>query len=366
MRNNINSCYIHIPFCNEICSYCDFCKFYYNEKIVDNYLDALEKEIDEIYKGDLLETIYIGGGTPSSLNIKQLNKLFNIMSKLNKKDNCSITIENNFESTTKEKLDLYKSNGINRLSFGIETINKNNLKLLNRKLDKSHIKEIINYSKKIGIKDINLDLIYALPNQSIKDLKEDIKYILSLKPTHISTYSLIIEEHTILFINKYKNINEELDLSMYEEIIKELKKNNYNHYEISNFALPGYESRHNICYWNNDKFYGFGLGAASYINNKRILNTRSINNYIKGKRIIEEEKLNKIDDMNYQIILNLRLKTGINKKVFKEKYNIELKDYINYKDLVDNKLLVETKDNIYIPEDKLYISNSIIEKLLIK
>ena len=366
MRNNINSCYIHIPFCNEICSYCDFCKFYYNEKIVDNYLDALEKEIDEIYKGDLLETIYIGGGTPSSLNIKQLNKLFNIMSKLNKKDNCSITIENNFESTTKEKLDLYKSNGINRLSFGIETINKDNLKLLNRKLDKSHIKEIINYSKKIGIKDINLDLIYALPNQSIKDLKEDIKYILSLKPTHISTYSLIIEEHTILFINKYKNINEELDLSMYEEIIKELKKNNYNHYEISNFALPGYESRHNICYWNNDKFYGFGLGAASYINNKRILNTRSINNYIKGKRIIEEEKLNKIDDMNYQIILNLRLKTGINKKVFKEKYNIELKDYINYKDLVDNKLLVETKDNIYIPEDKLYISNSIIENLLIK
>ena len=366
MRNNINSCYIHIPFCNEICSYCDFCKFYYNEKIVDNYLDALEKEIDEIYKGDLLETIYIGGGTPSSLNIKQLNKLFNIMSKLNKKDNCSITIENNFESTTKEKLDLYKSNGINRLSFGIETINKNNLKLLNRKLDKSHIKEIINYSKKIGIKDINLDLIYALPNQSIKDLKEDLKYILSLKPTHISTYSLIIEEHTILFINKYKNINEELDLSMYEEIIKELKKNNYNHYEISNFALPGYESCHNICYWNNDKFYGFGLGAASYINNKRILNTRSINNYIKGKRIIEEEKLNKIDDMNYQIILNLRLKTGINKKVFKEKYNIELKDYINYKDLVDNKLLVETKDNIYIPEDKLYISNSIIEKLLIK
>lgn len=366
MRSNINSCYIHIPFCNEICSYCDFCKFYYNEKIVDNYLDALEKEIDEIYKGDLLETIYIGGGTPSSLNIKQLNKLFNIMSKLNKKDNCSITIENNFESTTKEKLDLYKSNGINRLSFGIETINKDNLKLLNRKLDKSHIKEIINYSKKIGIKDINLDLIYALPNQSIKDLKEDLKYILSLKPTHISTYSLIIEEHTILFINKYKNINEELDLSMYEEIIKELKKNNYNHYEISNFALPGYESRHNICYWNNDKFYGFGLGAASYINNKRILNTRSINNYIKGKRIIEEELITKTDDMNYQIILNLRLKTGINKKVFKEKYNIELKDYINYKDLVDNKLLVETKDNIYIPEDKLYISNSIIEKLLIK
>lgn len=366
VKSNIKSCYIHIPFCNEICSYCDFCKMYYNDELINKYLNALEKEIEEIYKGEELETIYIGGGTPSSLNTKQLIKLFNIINKLNKKDDCSITIENNFESITKEKLDIYRNNNINRLSFGIETTNKKLLKLLNRDIDKKKIKDIINYSKSIGIKDINLDLIYAIPNETIKDVEKDLEFILSLEPTHISTYSLILEEHTLLFINKYKNIDDELDYSMYEEISKILKEHKYNHYEISNFSIRGYESKHNLTYWNNEHFYGFGLGAASYIDNNRILNTRSINNYIKGKRVVEKEKLSKEDEINYQIILNLRLQKGINKTIFKNKYQIKLEDYINYKDLVDNNLLIETKNNLYIPEDKLYISNSIIEKLLIK
>ena len=221
----MKNCYIHIPFCNKICSYCDFCKLYYNKDLVNKYLDALEKEINKIYKGEVLETIYIGGGTPSSLSLDELERLFKILSVLNKDKNIEYTIENNFDSITEEKINLYKKYGINRLSFGIETTNNSYLKLLNRSLSKDKVRKIINYSKEIGITNINVDLIYALPNESINDLEKDIDFILSLDIPHISTYSLIIEDNTLLKINNYKNISEDLDSDMYKYICKRLKDN---------------------------------------------------------------------------------------------------------------------------------------------
>ena len=251
----IKNCYIHIPFCEKICSYCDFCKIYYNEKVVDKYLDSLEKEIKSLYQNESLETIYIGGGTPSCLSLKQLKKLFEILTILKKDKNIEYTIEGNFESTTKEKLLLYKQYGINRLSFGIETTNKNNLKFLNRTLSKKQAKEIITYAKEIGLNNINVDLIYALPNETISDLKKDLDFILELDIPHLSTYSLIIEDNTILKLNNIKNINEDLDNEMYETICKYMKNNNYIHYEISNFSKENYESHHNLCYWNNKEYY---------------------------------------------------------------------------------------------------------------
>ena len=207
----IKSCYIHIPFCENICSYCDFCKLLYNEKIIDKYLDCLEKEIEEKYKKEKLETIYIGGGTPSCLSINQLERLFEILSRLNKDENIEYTIEGNFSSTTKEKLLLYKKYGINRLSLGIESIDKNNLKLLERENSKEEIKEKIKIMKELGFNNINVDLIYAIPNETLEVLRKDIEFILSLDIEHISTYSLIIEENTKLYINKVKNIVEDLD-----------------------------------------------------------------------------------------------------------------------------------------------------------
>ena len=362
--SEIKNCYIHIPFCDNICSYCDFCKLFYNTNLVDKYLDKLEEEITTIYNGEVLDTIYIGGGTPSSLNINQLTRLFNIINKLNKTSNTSITIESNFSSTTYEKLDLYKKYGVNRLSFGIESINKNNLKLLERTLDINQVKDIINYSKQIGLKDINVDLIYAIPGEDISILDKDIDFILSLDITHISTYSLIIEEHTKLKINNIKNIDEDLDYEMYNHICKRLKENNYIHYEISNFSKKGYESKHNLCYWTNSKYYGFGLGASSYIENKRITNTRSINKYLNNEYISDTEILDKEDIMEYEIILNLRLKEGLNLIKFYDKYNIELDKVYNYKKLIDKKLLFLKDNNLYIPEDKLYVSNEIIVELL--
>ena len=360
----IKNCYIHIPFCDNICSYCDFCKRYYNKKYIIKYLESLEKEIDSIYKGEKLESIYIGGGTPSCLDIYELKRLFTIIKKFNKTSNCSITIEANFDSIDYKKLDLIKKNGINRISFGLESINSNSLELMERELNKDKVIDIINYCHKIGINDINVDLIYALPKEDIKILENDLDFILSLDVTHISTYSLIIEEHTKLFINGIKNISEELDSDMYKYICTRLKNNGYIHYEISNFCREGYESIHNMCYWNNNKYYGFGLGASSYIDNKRINNTKSIQKYINNNYIDSYEELNIKDKQEYEVILNLRIKDGIDLDDFYNKYNIKLEDIYDYKSLVKDGLLVLDNNHLYISEDKWYISNSIIVKLL--
>lgn len=360
----LGSCYIHIPFCSTICSYCDFCKLLYNEKIVDKYLDSLELEIDKNYKGEVLETIYIGGGTPSALSLTQLERLFKILEKLNKSKNYEFTIEGNFESTSKEKLNLYKKYGINRLSFGIESVDEKNLDFLERVLDKERVKEIISYSKTIGLNNINVDLMYALPNEDLDILKSDLDFILSLDVPHISNYSLIIEEHTKIGINNLENISEDLDFLMYEEICKVLKNAGYEHYEISNFSKEGYYSKHNMCYWNNLEYYGFGLGASGYIGNKRYTNTRSINKYLDGDYLYHEDELSRLDKMEYEIILNLRISNGIDLERFKERYNIDFSDYCDYSDLVKNGFLIFEDEHLFIPEDKWYISNEIIVRLL--
>ena len=360
----MKSCYIHIPFCEKICTYCDFCKMFYNEKMVDRYLEALKLEIDNNYLGEKLETIYIGGGTPSCLNVNQLKRFFEILSCLNKTNNCSITIEGNFESTSYEKLLLYKEYGINRLSFGIESIDNNNLKFLGREFNKEKVDEVFNFCNKLGFVDINIDLMYALPGEDIDTLCKDLEYILSKNVTHISTYSLIIEDHTILGINKVKNINEDLDYEMYEVICNILKKNDYKHYEISNFCKDGFESKHNVVYWKNKEYYGFGLGASGYINNRRYTNTKSINKYLEGIILYDEEILSDNLKIEYEVILNLRLCDGISYADFYKKYGFNVWDKYDYSKLVDDGLLIDNGKNLFIPEDKWYISNEIMVKFL--
>ena len=357
---DIKSCYIHIPFCNSICSYCDFCKVFYNEKLVDKYLDALEYEIDNIYNDECLNTLYIGGGTPSSLNIKQLDRLFMILKKIKLNNNYEYTIECNFNSIDINKLELFKKYGINRLSFGIESISKNNLKLLEREENKDTITNTIKMCKDLGFNNINVDLMYAIPGEDLNCLNNDLDFVLSLDIEHISTYSLIIEKNTKLYINNIKNISEEEDYLMYKKILEKLKLNGYNHYEISNFSKNNYESRHNLCYWNNNNYYGFGLGASSYINDERITNTRSINKYLNKdfNRVIE--KITTYDKMSYEMILGLRLIKGINKKNFFNKYNKQVEEVFDINKLIKDSLLIDDGSNIYIPEDKIYISNEIL------
>ena len=358
------SVYIHIPFCDSICSYCDFCKFLKNDEWIDNYLEELNNEIRQNYKGEVINTLYIGGGTPSCLNIDELNKLFNILKIFNKSDKIEFTFECNIENINEYKLKLLYDNGVNRLSIGIQTFNDKFLSFLNRNHNKSMIKEKIDIAKKIGFKNINIDLIYAIKNQTLKDLIEDLNNFLDLDITHISTYSLIIEPHTKLYINNIENIEEDLDYEMYNTIINVLKQNGYKHYEVSNFAKVGYESKHNLTYWNNEEYYGFGLGASGYIDNIRYDNTRSINEYLKGNYILNKQELSREEKIENEFILGFRKINGINKEEFFFFFNIDIKsiDIVN-KLLKENKLL-ENKKNIYINPDYIYVSNDILVEFI--
>ena len=357
------SAYIHIPFCDNICTYCDFCKRYTNSKIIDKYLNALEKDIKENYHGEKLKTIYIGGGTPSSLNIKELTKLMGIIKLLKFDKNYELTFECNPENITEEKLDLLKNNGVNRISIGIESTHDKYLKYLGRNHNYKMLKEKINLIKK-WINNVNVDLIYALPNETIDELKEDLQNIVKLNVNHVSTYSLEIHDNTILGIKKTKPIIEDLDSDMYNTICSYLKENGYSHYEISNFCKDNTYSHHNMVYWKNEEYYGFGLGASGYINSIRYDNTRSMIKYCNGIRCLNKEKLSIEDKISYELILGFRLINGINKDEFKKKYGVELSDQYNIKELIKNGFLVDDGLNVKISYDKIYIENSILENFV--
>ena len=357
------SMYIHIPFCKTICSYCDFCKRFYNEEECSNYLDALEKEILNNYKGEELKTLYVGGGTPSSLSINNLTKLFSILSNIKLSSNYEFTIEVNPENIDEDKLKLFNDNRVNRISMGIESTNDNLLKYLNRKHDFNMVKEKVNLIKKY-FNNINVDLIYAIPNETIEDLKNDLDNIISLDINHISTYSLIINENTELGINKTNYINTDLDREMYEYICNYLKDHGFNHYEISNFSKDGYESKHNLVYWHNEQYYGFGLGASGYIDNIRYDNTKSLTNYLKGNYRLNTESLDKEAIISYHLILGFRLINGINKKEFCNKYHIELIDMYNIRELINKGYLIDEVDYIKIKYDMIYVENKILENFI--
>lgn len=359
MNKQVESAYIHIPFCKTICSYCDFCKQFYNEKFVKTYLDALEKEIEQEYKNEVLKTIYIGGGTPSCLSIEEIEKLFKILEKLNRKENFEFTIEANVSDINIEKLSLWKKYGVNRLSIGVESGIAKYLSLMERYHEKSEVVEKVSLAKKY-FDNINIDFMYAFPEETKEELAEDLEFIKELNVPHISIYSLILEEHTKLYLKNIELLEEEKEAEMYKIIQEFFRKNGYIHYETSNFAKEGYQSKHNLTYWNNNRYYGFGLGAGGYIKNIRYLNTRSMKHYIEGNRRIEEDVITKEIDMENEMILGLRKLQGVNKNIFLEKFGLTIEQNFDIMDLVKNGLLEDKNGYIFIPRDKLYISNSIL------
>ncbi len=367
----MRSVYIHIPFCKSICSYCDFCKFLYNEEWAQSYLNALKNEIYEYYEGDTVKTIYIGGGTPSSLSLDDINYLFKILDVFKKNENAEITFECNINDINKDLLMLLKEKGVNRISIGIESFDSVNLRFLNRKHDKNMIKNNIKLAKKY-FKNINVDLIYALPTETMHIFKKDVKEILALDVTHISTYSLIIEEHTVLFNKNIKNIDEDLDAKMYKYICKKLRRKGYQHYEVSNFAKEGYPSRHNLTYWNNEEYYGFGLGAHGYLSKIRYENTRNFNKYLKGEYKFNELLVSTQEEMENEIILGLRKLNGVNICEFNKKYGVDILEVFpkigkvinSKKGLLEYSVVDDTHKFIYIPEKKIYVMNEIINMIM--
>ena len=362
-NNKIGSAYIHIPFCKSICSYCDFCKNYYNTKLVQKYILELKNEISSKYKGEALNTIYVGGGTPSALSLNELKQLFKVISIFKLSNDYEFTFECNYEDINEDMLILLKKNGVNRLSIGLQTMNKKFEKLLGRKIDENLMKNNVMLSKKY-FDNINVDLMYGFSNETIEELKEDLNKFIKLDVNHISTYCLIVEDHTMLKIEKVKEQDSEVQSKMYYEIIKELSHNGFNHYEISNFAKKGYESRHNLTYWNNECYYGFGLGASGYTDNVRYTNTKSMNNYLDKKYIHEIEELDYDLTLEYEVILSLRKILGIDKKRFQSRFGHDFKELYNIDNLIKEQLLIEDDSNIFIPSNLLFVSNEIIVRVL--
>lgn len=360
----MKSVYIHIPFCDHICSYCDFPKFYYNKNWVSSYLKELEKEINLVYQKDPIKTIYVGGGTPTSLCLEELKTLFLIIQKLDLKQCVEFTFECNIENITKEKAEFLYQNGVNRLSIGVQTFHESHLDFLNRHHKKREIKNKIKMLKAIGFQNISVDLMYALPSETIEELIEDINSFLELEIPHISTYSLMIEANTILGINQVGEMLQDVDASMYQVIIKILSEHGFIHYETSNFGKRGFESKHNLVYWNNEEYYGFGLGASGYVDHIRYDNTKNWNVYMKGNYLKEFHKLSLSEEIENELILGFRKIKGISLAHFYHKYHKNLTDYKIIQTLLKEGNLVIEHGNIKIRESYIYISNQILCQLI--
>ena len=356
--DGIQSMYIHIPFCQTICTYCDFCKLQYHSKWISEYLDALQKEMQMYYKGEKLSTIYIGGGTPNCLCDGEFERLLQIVCTVFHDKEYEYTIECNIELLTEYQISLMKKYGVNRVSLGVQTFQDKFLTFLNRHHTKKMVIDKVEMLRSYGISNINIDLMYAFPGETLADLMVDIDAILELGVPHISTYSLMIEPHTVLYHQGISPIDEEVDEAMYKFICD--KFSHYNHYEISNFALLNFSSKHNLSYWNNAYYYGFGLGASGYIDGVRYTNTRSLTTYIGGKYRSEEHCLTKMETMENEMILGLRKLEGVSLSSFFTKYGVELEKVFSITDLLIHKQLLISLDYIKINSKYIYISNDIL------
>lgn len=356
--------YLHIPFCQTLCYYCDFCKIIYQTDLANLYLAKLKEELDQTPISDIC-SIYVGGGTPTSLNITQLEKLLNYLD-CYYQEGMSYTFEANVENLTLEKIKLLKKHHVNRISLGIQTFSDSLLKRLNRHHTLSDVNKVILALIENGITDINCDLIYGLPNQDEDDLKNDLKQMIALPITHISTYALSVCPHTFF---AYQGVKEQVDQTVrhfYDMIVEELEKAGYNRYEISNFAKSGYQSKHNLLYWRNMEYYGIGLGASGYLDNKRYTNTKSLTAYLKGEFSDYQENLTAKDLKFYYLMLNLRLTVGVCLKeyqdLFKEDLLLEKKTEVA--SLLKDQLLILDQGSIKVNPEHFFIHDYILRRLL--
>ena len=330
---------------------------YYNDKFFNTYYEKLLEEVKiyNKYLNNTFKTIYIGGGSPSSIGIDNLEKILKILD-LQKEDDYEYTVELMPLDITEELLKLLKKYAVNRISIGVETVSKKYQKLFNRIIDKDILTSKINLAKKY-FNNINLDLMYAFKNQTIKELEDDLNYILSFDIEHISTYSLILESNTYLKYINYQEIDDSLSSQMYFYIKKRLEYIGYKHYEISNYAKDKV-SKHNLVYWNNEKYLGLGLSASGYIDSIRYTNTRNLDKYPLNK---QEEKLSLKDKMTYFMILGLRKIEGIDIKEFNKLFYKDIYEVYDIKYLLAKEYLLLKKDNLYINPKYLYVSNIILE-----
>ncbi len=359
MKNKQIGLYIHIPFCKSKCYYCDFNSFAGMEKHIDDYFNALKKEIlisRDNLKNHKIKSVFFGGGTPSYAEAKYICDIMDLCkNEFNFIDGAEITIESNPGTLTYEKLCSYKDAGINRLSIGLQAWQDRMLKSLGRIHSNQEFVDNFKQARKAGFDNINVDLIFGLPGQTLEDWKETLTNVVELNVEHLSCYSLKIEDNTpfgeMLNSGKIVQLEEEADREMYYLTKKFLKDNNFKHYEISNFAKPSYECRHNLIYWKAEEYIGLGAGAHSYFNGERYSNVEGVSNYIdtvSKNGVFKEnvETIDEIESMSEFVILGLRLIDGVNCDEFFERYEKEIFSvYGTQIEMLTKKSLIEHKDS---------------------
>ncbi|KGM36833.1 radical SAM family heme chaperone HemW [Streptococcus sinensis] len=376
MQTKPTSAYVHIPFCTQICYYCDFSKVFIKNQPVDSYLEHLIEEYDS-YDIKKLRTLYIGGGTPTALSAPQLAFL---LEKLTDKLDLSyleeLTIEANPGDLDQEKIAVLKDSPVNRVSLGVQTFNDRMLKQIGRSHLEKDIYENITNLKKAGFDNISIDLIYALPKQTMEDVKINVAKAIALDIPHMSLYSLILENHTV-FMNRMRRgklplPKEDLEAEMFDYIIAELEKAGFEHYEISNFSKPGFESRHNLMYWDNAEYYGIGAGASGYVDGVRYKNHGPIRHYLQaveaGHARVQEEVLTLKEKMEEEMFLGLRKKSGVSKKRFEEKFGRSFEDQYGavVSDLTEQGLLVPDRDIVRMTKQGLFLGDTVAEKFILE
>ncbi|MET3699301.1 anaerobic coproporphyrinogen III oxidase [Bacillus oleivorans] len=377
----VQSAYIHIPFCHQICHYCDFNKFFIQNQPVEDYVASLSREIDLTLENypvqQPLKTIYVGGGTPTALNVSQLSQLLvTIERRLPLAESGEFTFEANPEDLTEEKLWLLKKHGVNRLSIGVQTFDDVVLEAIGRTHRTDEVLKGIELAKSIGFENMSIDLMYALPKQTLDSVKKSVNIALGLGIPHLSLYSLIVEPKTVFYNlmrkGKLKLPNQDTEADMYDYIIDALNRNRYIQYEISNFALEGYESKHNITYWDNEQYYGFGAGAHSYVAGIRRGNIGPLKKYMsyikEGKLpVIEENKLSKLEQIEEQLFLGLRKTAGVNLAQFEQKFGEKLESIYDrqIRDLAEKELVELTDDFIRLTKKGRFLGNEVFQAFIL-
>lgn len=368
--------YIHIPFCKQKCFYCDFPSFACKESLMDDYIQALVKEIEVKCKDYLIKSLFIGGGTPSHLDNSNLKILMDAIKKLNFKENAEKTIECNPGTVDEEKFKIIKYGGINRLSFGLQTTDNSLLK----KIGRIHTFEIFkdNYylAREIGFNNINIDMMFGLPDQSVEGWLKSLKEVIELEPEHISSYSLIIEEGTAFYklesMDKLDLPSEDEERDMYRKGKELLCNSGYHQYEISNFAKKDKECRHNEVYWKCEEYLGVGTASSSFVDEKRFSNIKDIKEYVhrinNGESVIEDEYVNtRKDDIEEFMFMGLRMNCGISEKEFERRFKVTV-DSI-YKDVINKNiklgLLIRNGGRIYLSDKGFEVSNTVMSDMIL-
>ncbi len=378
-RQMVKAAYVHIPFCEHICHYCDFNKVFLKNQPVDNYITSLLLEMErmmESHPTSALKTVYIGGGTPTALTPNQLNTLLKGMREvLPLTEVEEFTIEVNPDSIEEEKLRVLKDHGINRLSMGVQTFKENLLKEIGRTHSRESVVDAIARSREAGFENISLDLMFGLPSQKPRDFQETILEAMALGVEHLSAYSLKVEEKTVFYIRQRQGKltlpPEEDEIIMYEQLLAETKKAGYHQYEISNFAKTGYESKHNLVYWDNQEYYGFGAGAHGYVNQVRYQNHGPLPKYLRAiaadvAPVLTEHQVTPIERIEEAMFMGLRKRVGVNRTEFNRIYGRSLEECFGeqIERLQKRGLLQSDEYGIKLTEEGLLLSNEVFEQFI--